>query len=339
MSNATTNTAAAFLPEDYGNLLVTTATPMSVGLRTTTVVNTESTEFRIPLVTAEAGSEWYEEGAEIDLDDATLGEEVVRPRKVAGLSKLSNELVSDSSPAASTVIGQSIARSIASKIDTALFGSADGTGVPPKGLGAFLDAAVTLVTGPVAWADIDPFIEAQFKVDAEGGNITAFIANPADAEALAKLKRETGSNEPLLAADANSATKRSIAGVELHTSAAVPAGTIYGYDQTRIFTVIRNDVAVEMDRSAYFGSDSTAVRAIARVAFGFAHPKSIARIVLAAPDWVTATAHLVGDRVELTGGEILVATTAGTTGTPEPTAPLLAGGTVTDGTVVWTRQS
>lgn len=281
MSNSTLTTGKAFLPEDYGQLLIATASKMSVALQTTNVVTTEGTEFRIPLVIDEAAADWYAEGAEISLEDAELGEIVARPRKVAGLSRISNELASDSNPAAATVVGDSIARSISTKIDAALFGSADGLGTPPKGLGALTDTAVTTITAPEAWTDIDPFIEAQFKVDAAGGNLTAFIANPADAETLAKLKRKTGSNEPLLAPDANSATRRSISGIELHTSAAVPVGTVYGYDQTRIFTILRQDVSVEMDRSAYFSSDSAGIRAIARADFGYAHPKSIARIKLA----------------------------------------------------------
>jgi len=53
-------------------------------------------------------------------------------------------------------------------------------------------------------------------------------------------------------------------------------------------------------------------------------------------DWVTATAYDVGDYARLTGGEIVECTTAGTSGASEPTAPAV-GGTVTDGTAVWTR--
>lgn len=282
MSNKTTNTANAFLPEDYGQLLVATASKMSVALQVTNVVQTGSTEFRIPLVSTEAAADWYAEGAEIDLDDATLGEETVRPRKVAGLSKISNELAADTSPAAAQVIGDSIARSIAGKIDAALFGSAAGTGTPPKGLDAFTDAQLTLVEDVGIWADVDPFIEAQFGVDAAGGNLTAFVANPADAQTLAQLKRGTDSNEPLLAVDASSATKRSIAGVPVFTSPAVLTGVVYGIDASRLFTVIRSDVTVELDRSAYFSTDCTGIRAVARVGFGYTHPKSIARIKLAA---------------------------------------------------------
>ncbi len=62
---------------------------------------------------------------------------------------------------------------------------------------------------------------------------------------------------------------------------------------------------------------------------------------LAAPaaPWAASTAYSLNDRVSLAGGAILVATTAGTSGSTAPTAPGAVGGTVTDGTVVWTRQA
>lgn len=85
---------------------------------------------------------------------------------------------------------------------------------------------------------------------------------------------------PLLAPDANSATRRSLAGVPLRTSPAVLRRTIYGYDSSRVFTVLREGASVEVDRSVYFTSDSVGVRGTARVAFGYPQPKAIARIKL-----------------------------------------------------------
>lgn len=52
--------------------------------------------------------------------------------------------------------------------------------------------------------------------------------------------------------------------------------------------------------------------------------------------WAASTAYTVGDTVSLTGGAVLQATVAGTSGTTEPTAPAV-GATVTDGTVTWKR--
>jgi HK97 family phage major capsid protein len=280
MASSTTTFNDSYLPSDFGALLVATATQMSVVMQTTTVVNTASSEFRMPTISGEVAAGWYSENSEITLADATAGEEVVRPRKIAGLSKLSVELVNDSSPQAAGVVGDSIARSIAAGIDAAFFGSATGAGVPPKGVGALTDSQVTKVAAPAAWANIDPFLEATFKVEAEGGSLTSFIANPADAQLLAMLKRATDSNEPLLAPDATSPTTRRLAGLPLFTSSAVTPGTIIGIDATRIFTVLGTDVTVDVDRSRYFDSYSVGVRGVARVGFGFPHSKSVARISL-----------------------------------------------------------
>lgn len=282
MALAADITPKAYLPDDFGQLLIATASKMSVALQTTTVIPTDSHEFRIPAITEEAAAGWYAENDDITPDDPALGEEVVRPRKIAGLSRLSNELIDDSNPKASTVVGDSIARSIATGIDAAFFGTEDGTGVPPKGLGAFADGALTTITAGTAWENIDPFIEAAFKLEALGAKATCFVANPTDAEILAKLKREADSNEPLLAADATGDITRRISGVALSTSPSVPVGTIYGYDRSRVFTILRNGATVDLDRSVYFASYSTAVRAIARAGFGYPQPKAIARIKLSA---------------------------------------------------------
>ena len=284
MALSTTVTPVSLHPDDNGALLIATASKISVALQTTTVINTGSTEFRIPLITGEVGTGWYAEGSDITLADAATAEEVVRPRKTAGLSQISSELANDSSPEASKVVGESIARSIATTIDAAFFGSAAGTGVPPKGLGAFTDAALTTITtaaGVTTWADLDPFTAAIFGVEAVGGSLTSFVANPADAEKLAKLKKQSGNIEPLLSPDATSPTTRRLAGLPLFTSSAVTVGTVYGLDISRVYTVMRSDATVEVDRSVYFGSDSVAVRGIARLAFGYPHAKSIARIKLA----------------------------------------------------------
>lgn len=57
------------------------------------------------------------------------------------------------------------------------------------------------------------------------------------------------------------------------------------------------------------------------------------------PLWTASTAYSVGDQVTLTGGAVLQATVAGTSGTTEPTAPASVGGTVVDGGVTWERVS
>lgn len=56
------------------------------------------------------------------------------------------------------------------------------------------------------------------------------------------------------------------------------------------------------------------------------------------PAWAASTAYSVGDRVSLSGGAVLEATVAGTSGTTAPTAPGV-GNTVVDGSVTWQQVS
>lgn len=59
-----------------------------------------------------------------------------------------------------------------------------------------------------------------------------------------------------------------------------------------------------------------------------------------APDaWAGTVDYVVGDKVSLTDGTVLECTTAGTSDVAEPATPAAVGDTVTDGTVVWTRES
>lgn len=61
--------------------------------------------------------------------------------------------------------------------------------------------------------------------------------------------------------------------------------------------------------------------------------------VSAAPKtWTASTAYALGDYIIRTS-KVLECTTAGTSTSSAPTAPGSVGGTVTDGTVVWTRRT
>lgn len=57
--------------------------------------------------------------------------------------------------------------------------------------------------------------------------------------------------------------------------------------------------------------------------------------------WTASTAYALNDYVmpNTTNGRIYKCTTAGTSAATEPTWPTTAGGTVTDGTAVWTEQT
>ncbi len=128
------------------------------------------------------------------MTDPTTDELVVTPKKVAGLTQISNEAASDSNPAVADQIGRGLARSIAKKVDAAaFFGNTVTNG--PSGL---LSVSYGTVDTGSAIANLDPFHQAKADALADGAELTVFILAPDVALALSKAKRATGSNMGLL---------------------------------------------------------------------------------------------------------------------------------------------
>lgn len=283
LSTTTTN-VSGLLPEDYGRLIVRPLQRASVALEVTTAVRTDSHEWRAPVVTEDATANWYSENDDMSGDDPVFAEVTATPRKIGSVIKISSELAEDSSPEAGEQVGLSIARGIARKLDLTFFGDLT-TGVPgdptPKGLETLSEGTVTLIdTMSSDWVVLDPFADAIADVEDEGGTIDHFVANPSDFKKLLKLKRETGSNEPLLGADPTRPTRRMIYGVPLLSSPGVTPGTVWGIDSDFTYTIVRSDIALERSTERYFENDQVAVKARMRGDFVFTHSKSLAKIKL-----------------------------------------------------------
>ncbi|WP_104177648.1 phage major capsid protein [Cryobacterium sp. Y50] len=275
-----TDNVKGISPDAISQLLVLPVEAASVAVQASTLIPTDATRTHIPLVTGDPSAAWVAEGDEIGASDPTIDDIVAEPAKIAGLTIITNELAADTSPQAAAIVGDGLARDIARKIDVAFFGSKGASVVQPAGLGDL--AGVTDVTGSTAWANLDPFAEAISNVEGLGLAVDTFIANPADALLLATLKESTGSNKPLLGSDPTNATRRLLQGVPLLTSPGVAVGTVWGIPKVRSIIVRRNDVDLQTDKSAYFTSDRTAIRATLRVTFAFPQAAAIQKISLTA---------------------------------------------------------
>jgi HK97 family phage major capsid protein len=270
----TTPDVSGLLPEDYGALIVQPVEQASIAVQVTTVIATDANTFRAPVVTGDGDAAWYGEGADLTGDGAEFDELEVTPSKVGRVVRISNELADDSSPEAAEQVGNSIARAIATQIDRAFFGNLASPA--PKGLASLTD--VPTVYAGTTWTNTDPFAEAITTADAEGGLIRFFVANPADYLAMLQIKKQTGSNEPLLGIDASQATRRTVLGVPLLSSKHVAVGTVWGIDPRFALTILRKDVTLETSRDVYFDKDMTAVKATMRAGFGFPHHRSLVKI-------------------------------------------------------------
>ena len=274
------------LPEQIGPLIIQPLRQRSTALQVCTEVQTLSPKFRLPVVDLDAASTWLAEGADITETDPTIGEEVVSAMKLGALTKVNNELANDSSPAATSVVGDGLTRSIARQLDVAFFGT--GGGLAPPGLLSLSGIATVTVPGST-WTNFDWATEAQSQLERVGSTVTAFCASFETVRQLSEVKSFTGaamnSNQPLLNAgdgDVATAQPRNIFGVPLFSlpEGTITDGTIWALDRDKTYAVIRQDIGLVVDPSFYFGSDSLAVRVIIRVGFGYPHHAAICKITL-----------------------------------------------------------
>jgi len=264
----TTSDVSGVLPPEFAALIEEPLADEALAFNpaVATVVRTGSTDLIVPIVREDAGAAWVAEGADIVPDDAVFDQLTITPPKVAGLTKASREILDDSSPSAREILGRGLARSIAAKVDNSFFASLAAPA--PGGLESLDTEAITLVESN-GFANLDPFAEAIAEMEQAGGTVTSFVTDPDTALAIAQLKDESGSLRPLLGVDATNGTARQVLGVPLFVSRFVTEGTVWALDASANLVVVREGTTLAISADRYFDSDSIAVRATARVGFGF----------------------------------------------------------------------
>lgn len=272
----------AFLPEAVHDLVVQPVSQASIAMLVANTVSVDESAngYRVPVVAADPSVEWVAEGDEITPSTPTLAEVYAPFSKLAGLTIVSKEMAEDTSPAAAEFVGNGLARDLARKIDAAYFGSKGTDPVRPAGLEDL--AGVNAITAGASWTNVDPFAEAVYAAEAAGATLAAFVANPADALLMAKVKKATGSNEPLLGNDPSEPTRRVVQGVPLFVSPGVTAGTIWGIPKGRTVVALRRDPKLEIDHSVFFTSDRVAIKATLRAAILFPHAGAVQKVTLTA---------------------------------------------------------
>jgi HK97 family phage major capsid protein len=262
-------------PEQVQTLVVEPLTRTSVAMQISTPVTIDTHTTRFPIVVTDVSSGWTAEGDEIAVTDPTLSELECTPSKLASLTVVSSELIADTNPTALAVVGSSIVRDLAIKLDSAFFGNTISNG--PSGLDSLV--GVQHVDGGSTFTNLDAFAAALSKLEQVDSSLTrSFVAHPNTLLALSELKIGTSYNLPLLGPDASSPTKRSILGVPLYWSPFIEEGLVWLVPQSKSFVVMRSDTSVLTDSSAFFSSDRVAIRATMRVGFAWPHQAAVVHI-------------------------------------------------------------
>ncbi len=304
MTLLTTSAASGhgFAPTQAADFFFQHLTAQSVGLTSGfRTVRTGAARLDVPMVVSDASVNWTAEGQEITPSDVGTDTVQAVPRKLSALTYASNEMVSDSNPDAQDMLAANLARAAALKLDLGFY---EGSGTPPEILGLKNQSGIQTVsmgTDGGSFANLDPFADSLgmlAQADAQG---SAIVMHPRSWRALIQVKEDsTDSNKPLLQQSAGSGA----AAVEGAVPTRMIVGTIYGvpvwlssqlatdetqgtstnassayvYEAPQVVAVMRQDAAVDVDTSAAFSSDRTAVRVTMRADLVLPNPAAVVRI-------------------------------------------------------------
>ncbi|PYE19252.1 HK97 family phage major capsid protein [Williamsia limnetica] len=246
-----------------------------------TYVPVKGSSLRIPKVTDGTNAGWVAEGSEINIDNLAITEVPLVFKKLAAIVPVTAELIADAHTEGGgvlTLVGNSLVRQLANKLDLAAFGNTVAEG--PNGIQSITG---TIDLGDTALTDADIVVDGIAALKANGNTATHVVVSPALAATAAKTKVSTGSAQQLYGPDASQPVAATIQGLPVVADPAVKADALYVVDASRIVLAVRQEATLTTDASVYFSSDRVAVKANLRVGIGWVDPKAIAVATYDAP--------------------------------------------------------
>jgi HK97 family phage major capsid protein len=241
-------------------------------------VQTDRDSVTFPRWTADTQAAWVSEATTITNTSGTGDTVSATPRKLAGIERISNEVLADSNPGIADVIANGLVRAVALKADLGFF---NGSGTPPEVTGTTNLTGRQTITTVGSLTSLDKFADALSLLETENATGGAIVMHPTHWGVIAKIKEASGSVKPVMQDHSGSgaqAVDRRIYGVPVFLSSQVSTGNILVYDPPQQVVVRRQEVAVELDRSRLFNSDESEIRAIARLDFISPNPKSVVHL-------------------------------------------------------------
>lgn len=267
----------AMVRDQIAELIVTTIVEAAGAASIATTYRTDKRALTFPTVTDDVAATWVAEASELTLDDLGTGEVTITPAKVIAATRVSNESLEDTDPALDTILGASLARSIAAKVDAAVFGKVTG-GVAPAGLGALTGFTPG---GSTDLGNLDALVSATYAARSLGATPSAIVVAPATAERIALLKTApSGTNAYLLTTTGQDEARLAVNGVPLVVNRFCDPAAAYVVDSRRLALVIRKDAATVVDGSVFALTRETLVLQEARVGFGVLHPASVVKVTV-----------------------------------------------------------
>lgn len=279
MAHLTTNDPKGLNPDS--TFLASEFIPDALFLRVGTnagLIEGDAPVVRVPYIKEDSTVGFVAEGAEIPGGTEAFDEITVSTRKLAIVSTMSREAFQGQASLGNggALLSTSMKRSVISAADKAFLDNA----ADPVGL---MNTAGMYDAGEIG-ANLDGISDAITEIEANGGQATDIIVNPRVWGYLSKLKTTDTSAQLLLGAPGE-AVGRKLFGLDVHTSAQMPATGGLILDKSNVLTVAGPLMLAKTDL-ALFTSDSIVFRAMLRLGWGVIRPNRMAKfsIPAAAPE-------------------------------------------------------
>src|SRR5699024_4882026 len=214
-------------------------------------------------------AEFVDEGAPVDFGQPPLAELVVNTRKVAIITKVSNEAYR--ARGVEGLLTNSMRRSVVNKADHVFLQNSSN----PTGL---INIDNIHDCGELG-DNLDALVDAIAEVETNGAEPTHIIAAPDTWAAIRKLKAGDASNQPLVNQDVATETQRQVEGLPVIVNRHAEPGSLLIIDRSEIISSV-SQIELATTKDAYFTDDAVEIRVAFRFGFGVIRGERIAKLTL-----------------------------------------------------------
>lgn len=183
-------TGGYLVPDSMEKKIVHALTENNVIRRLATVIHTEGSDHRIPVLTSVTEAQWLTENEPMQMAEATFGSRALNVHRLGMMIQVSTELVKDAGMDMSTFLSEAFAEQFASAEENAFL---NGNGMNmPKGLLASGSAETGVTAQATNAITAEEVISLYYSLDEKYRQNAVFMMHEDTAKALRLLKGENG---------------------------------------------------------------------------------------------------------------------------------------------------
>lgn len=236
------------------------------------IVDTMSNEVHIPKIAEPVPVSFIAENELIPEVDPILEEIILRPKKLAVMTSVSNEIVNDSNPSVRGLVGNDHLRQVAIALDNALL-AGDGIDGRPLGFRNMVGSVNReLGAGDGAEPTLDDVLQAIEDLESTNATPTAIFMAPRTWFSFRRLL--DADDRYQLAPDPTADHSRRLFGIPVHVSSQIAVDETTGansdtswfavVDMNQVVLARRQDIRLEMTDAFRFNRDQTSIRTTSR---------------------------------------------------------------------------